>query len=359
MNDRTPRVRTRATALLLVALTALPAASLAPPALAAGERPAVGGASATPGERVASRRVEDATRRKVVLDWDGRNGGRRVRSTPVPGVGVLKLVCKPRNTIVRLTPYDRSAETQMWLAKHEDKAGPAVAVKNVRVYRWASADDDGRGGTGRSAHEGLNQHTPVENWSSGYMHGVVSQRPGRHQQAASAARVPSTSLEITWWWNGFHHPRQYKSCRIAATLQTVTGTSIGVDWHGDADGLAAPATQVTALDGLGDLELSCTPDGGDGGRQEVLLRTDDPSAVLYYERIEGEGAVDDHVETDTLDHDPVLGAVPPVSLPENGMLRLWWTAHGHTRRFVLSSYYVVNDAEHPHLNLCEVAAAEF
>ena len=333
--------------------------SLLPPTTATGaERPGAGGASATPAERVATRRVEDATRRKIVLDWNGP-GGRQVRSTPVPGIGTLKLVCKPRNTMVKLTPYDRSAETQMWLAKHEDKAGPAVAVKNVRVYRWADADDDGRGGTGRSAHEGLNQATPVENYSSGFMHGVVSQRPGRHQPAAGAARTPSTSLEINWYWNGFHHPRQYRSCRIAATLQTVTDTSIGVDWHGDADGLAGSSRQVTPLDGLGDLELTCSPDDGDGGRQEVLLRTEDREATLYYERIEGEGAVDDHVETDTLEHDPVLGAVPPVSLPENGMLRLWWTAHGRTRRFVLSSYYVVNDAERPHLNLCEVAAAEF
>ncbi len=356
MRHGTPSARSSAaTALIVMLLVAL----LAPPTSAAGDRQGAGGGTATPAERLAPRRVEDATRRKVVLDWDGRTGGRRVRSTPVPGVGVLELVCKPRNTIVRLTPYDRSAETQMWLAKHEDKAGPAVAVKNVRIYRWASADDDGRGGTGRSAHEGLNQLTPVENWSSGFMHGVVSQRPGRHRPAASAARVPSTSLEITWWWNGFHHPRQYRSCRIAATLQTVTGTSIGVDWHGDADGLGAQSPQVTALDGLGDLELSCTPDTGDGGRQEVLLRTDDPAAVLYYERIEGEGPVEDHVEADTLEHDPVLGAVPPVSLPENGMLRLWWSAHGHTRRFILSSYYVVNDAVRPHLNLCETAAAEF
>ncbi len=116
---------------------------------------------------------------------------------------------------------------------------------------------------------------------------------------------------------------------------------------------------MTPLDGLGDVVLTCSPDLGDGGRQEIMLRTDDPGSSLYYERIEGEGAVEDHVESDHLDHDPVLGAVPPVALPENGMLRLWWTAHGQTRRFVLSSYYVVNDTERPDLNLCEVAAADF
>ncbi|ANH37168.1 hypothetical protein I601_0718 [Nocardioides dokdonensis FR1436] len=358
MTGPTTRPTTRATtgraAGLVVTLLALVLTALGP--LQPGLSPA--GAEERVGPPVAPRRVEGALTRKVVVDWHGTDG-RKARSAPVPGIGTLTLVCRPRNTMVRLTPYDRSAETQLWVAKHEDKAGPAVAVKNVRVYRWAGADDDGRGGTGRSAHEGLNQATPVENYAQGFMHGVISQRPGRHRPAATAPRLPSTSLELSWYWNGFDHPRAYRSCRIAVTLETVVDRSVGVDWHGDVDGTSAPTTQVLPLAGLGEVVLTCSPDLGDGGRQEIMLRTDDPDSSLYVERIEGEGAVEDHVETDHLDHDPVLGGVPPVALPENGMLRLWWTAHGRTRRFVLSSYYVVNDAEHPGLNLCEVAAADF
>jgi hypothetical protein len=38
------------------------------------------------------------------------------------------------------------------------------------------------------------------------------------------------------------------------------------------------------------------------------------------------------------------------------MMRLWVSVNGVKRAFVLSSYYIVNNAAKPWLNVCEVAA---
>ena len=62
----------------------------------------------------------------------------------VPGIGQVELICRPNNTMVRIRANDRRAETQMWMAKFETKNDrDAVAVKNVRVYTYATAADDG------------------------------------------------------------------------------------------------------------------------------------------------------------------------------------------------------------------------
>lgn len=362
------RLRTATATLVVAALALLPGAA---PAAAAGVggsdvrlvpagdgRPTTGAEPTMPGalSTPAQRRSEDVRTKRVLLEWSGSRG-KREKTVVVPEIGQLRLVCRPNNTMVKIVPFDRDAETQMWLAKHEVKGGDwAVAVKNVRVYRYATAADDGTGGTGRAAHEGLNQDTPVEDFSKGYMNGVISQRPGRHAPAAGVPTPPSTALTLNWWWERFRTAPRDGYCKVDVTLRTQLSQSIGVSWHGDADG-ARQATATTPFPGLGDLEITCTPDpDGRGGTQWLVLRTDDPDAYVELHRIEAEGREQDHVREEEDGYAATLGTTFPTLLPENGMLRLWLHAHGQVRALTLSSYHVTNDPD-PRLNLCEVAAA--
>ena len=73
--------------------------------------------------------------------------------------------------------------------------------------------------------------------------------------------------------------------------------------------------------------------------------------------ITAEGLLDDHVEEDFMQAGG--GYVGPLDMPENGMMELNLTAHGRTVDMFVSSYFITNDDESPHLNLCEVAAAPF
>lgn len=343
-----------ATAVLAVAL--LLADSLAATTTAAPAAPGIG----------AHRAVDDVVTKTLTLSWQGSTPQHRLQqtaSTRVPGIGQLKLVCKPHNTMVRIVPDDRNRETTMWLAKYEKKGGrDVVAVKNVRVYRFDTALDDGTGGTGRAAHEGLNQETPIETFSSGYAEGVISTRTGRHLPGGAMAAVPATALKLSWWWENFREPQQYRTCRMDATLSTDLSQAALLTWHGDQDagapqdGGGSDRTVVTAdLAPLGTLELRCEP--GRRGARWVSLLTDDPAATVLARTISGEGEVRDHVEEDSLDAGG--GRVGPLDLPENGMMELNWTAHGRTANLFLSSYWIANDETSPALNLCEVAAAPF
>ena len=154
--------------------------------------------------------------RRIVVSWKGEQKRRIYQKTAnVPGIGAVDLVCRPNSTQVRIRPNSRSAETQLWMAKFETKGGrDVVAVKNVRVYTYATAADDGRGGTGAQAHEGLNQRTPIEDFQKGNAYGVISQRPGRNQPGQGALTTPATSFKLTWWWERFDYPgHQY--CKMA------------------------------------------------------------------------------------------------------------------------------------------------
>lgn len=349
------RTRTRTTAGALATTLALVAALLG--STVAG--PTAGTVAAAAEAR---RATDDVVTKSLTLSWQGTTPRERLdltASTRVPGIGQLKLVCKPNNTMVKIVPDDRNRETTMWLAKYEKKGGrDVVAVKNVRVYRFDTALDDGTGGTGRAAHEGLNQETPIETFSSGYAEGVISTRPGRHLSGATLPAVPATAIKLSWWWENFREPLEYRTCRMDATLSTDLTQSALLTWHGDQDARPAGAdhTVVTAdLAPLGTLELRCEP--GPRGARWVSLLTDDPAATLFARTISGEGEVRDHVEEDSLDAGG--GRVGPLDLPENGMLELSWTAHGRTTNLFLSSYWIANDETSPALNLCEVAAAPF
>lgn len=365
MNSRS-RTRlglTTAAACLAVLLSAVGAT--AQPAVAGepGNDPSrIGTRSEGPAPRLAAKAVSTPDRvvRRVTVKWKGGWKNPRYQKTVVvPGIGSLALVCKPSATMIRLYAADRSAETQMWLAKYEVKNGrDVVAVKTARIYRYAHALDDGTGGTGSLAHEGLNQRSPIENYSSGYVDGIISQRPGRHQPAAGVAPKPVTSFRLNWYWNGFHHPRGYRSCQFDAVFKTTFPTRLGVNWHGEADAVGN-VRQVTSLPALGELRLRCdTDDDGGGGIQSISLAPPTGNARVYAETITGEGEREEHVDPLSLGYDPETGLVGPIPLPRNGMMRVYYTVGSVTRPFIVSSYHVTNN-RNAALNLCELAAAPY
>lgn len=307
-------------------------------------------------ERISA--AADAEVKDIAVRWSGEQGRDYTESARVKGIGNVKLVCRPNNTIIKITPDTRDAETQTWLAKYEDKNGsPSVAVKNVRIYRYANANDDGTGGTGRSAHEGLNQQGDVENWARGYAYGLISQRPGRDQPAGSAALTRTTSFYLTWYWDGMNQPRAYQSCDLQLRLVSSPTERIGLNWHGNADAVGN-TVRTAAITGYGQLRLTCEP--GRDNAQSIVLDPDADGGSVYAETITGEGRVEDHIESESYDFDAETGLIGPIELPRNGMVRLRYTVPDgvggwHERWFYLSAYMVLNNSDHPELNVCEIA----
>ncbi|TIC79938.1 hypothetical protein [Nocardioides sp. GY 10127] len=343
---------------------------------------AVGGtasADAGAGSSTASARLTGTRKVVSVLRWRGNHGARQ-KSVTIPGVGVLTAVCRPDETLLNLTPYERAKETQMWLAKYtkNPRTGKvvSVAVKNVRVYKYATADDDGTGGTGKASHEGLNLETPVEARGAGYAHGVISQRRGRNAAVGGSFTTPVSSVETSWYWEGFHRKDVSKRfCRIRTVVRTTAESTasatsdsdsrpFGLSWHGESD--SALRKRTFTLGKAGTVSFTCreADDVDDAVETVTFTPTTAPASGsedtvnVWFETIEAEGAEDDHVVTDQYDYDPDTESVPPIQLPENGMLRLYYTDGARTRHLIVSSYWVVNDDD-PDLNLCEVAAARF
>ena len=306
------------------------------------------------GGAVAKRSVQQ--QKRIVVTWQGyQKRPTYVKTADVPGIGQVDLVCRPNSTMIRMHANDRRAETQLWMAKFETKDGTdRVAVKNVRIFTYATAADDGQGGTGPQAHEGLNQRSPIEDFEKGSAYGVISQRPGRNQPGGGPLALPATAFKLTWYWERFAYPRsQY--CKMTLALRTDTDQQFGLSWHGD-DEAATNTTSSTALPGFGEAQLRC--ETGENGDQTVALKTDDPASYMDYELVRGEGVVANHVDHySDLARDPVTGLLGPVNLPTNGMMRIWWSVNGVKKLWVLSSYMVVNNEAKPWLNVCEVAAA--
>lgn len=299
----------------------------------------------------------------VKVKWSGDvRQGRYTRAGVVPGIGNVQIVCRANKTMVKLYANDHTAETQMWMSKYEVKNGrDVVAVKNVRIYKYATADDDGTGGTGPASHEGLNQgDNPlgggVENRAQGYAHGIISQRPGRHQPAGTTDLAPVTSFRLTWFWNGLDYPKEYQSCKVRMRMRTELQERIGLNWHGDNDSVGN-TVKTTTIPGFGDLRLNC--ETGRDGDQSISLLTASSDAKVWVEYVEGEGQVENQVSAFELGHDPVTGSVGPLEIPQNGMMRLYYTVDGVTRAFILSSYVVANNAKKPENNVCEIAVAAF
>jgi alkylated DNA repair dioxygenase AlkB len=367
----------RARVPLLLAAAVVTAALAVPSAAAADSGSGAPGVVAldarrigTPERAPATMRVAAAQRKKsptrrvqhVTVRWKGDSKRKRTyaRTAVVPGIGQLTLMCRPDATYIRLRAEDRSAETQLWTAKYEPKDDhDVVAVKTARIYRYAHANDDGTGGTGPTATEGLNQHGNIENVGQGYLDGVISQRPGRHQPVAGSAPTPVTSLKLNWWWTGFRNPPSWRSCKIDAVLTTTYQPRMGLSWHGTDDSVGR-TTADYRLAGLGTLQLQCEPGvGGDEGRQTVSLipLARNTGSTVWAETITGEGLVEDHVDTTSLSYDSETGRIGSIDLPRNGIVKLYFTVGGKRRAFILSSYVVANDESSPRLNLCETAVA--
>jgi hypothetical protein len=328
---------------------------------AAGAGPTYAGSSAASAQKKSAQKKSAQQKavqqvKRVVVEWQGdQRRSRYLKTANVPGVGRVDLVCRPNATMIRLHATDRRAETQMWLAKFETKQGTdRVAVKNVRIFTYATAADDGKGGTGPQAHEGLNQKSPIEDFEKGSAYGLISQRPGRRQPGGGRLALPATSFKLTWYWERFAYPgSQY--CRMTLALRTDTSGQFGLSWHG-AEEAATRSTGSTPIPGFGEARLRC--ETGRQGEQTVALATDDPDAYMDYEYVRGEGRVEDHVDHySDLARDPVTGLLGPVDLPSNGMMRIWWSVDGVKKAWVLSSYLVANNDAKPWLNVCEVAAA--
>lgn len=300
----------------------------------------------------------------VTVQWKGTSKKKKVytKTAVVPGIGHLALTCRPNATFIRLVAEDRTAETQMWMAKYETKNDHAVvATKTARIYRYADAADDGTGGTGASASEGLNQYGTIENFSSGYINGVISQRVGRHRPVAGTAPTPVTSFKLNWWWTGFRNPPSWRSCKIDITLTTKFSPRMGISWHGDED---AATTQYADywLPSVGTLQLRCEPDaGGVEGRRSIafvpIVKSNRTSA--WVETVTGEGRVEDHAEGVSYSYDSETGRLGSFDLPRNGMMRIYLTVGQQKRALIVSSYLVTNNRTRPELNVCETAVAAF
>lgn len=316
---------------------------------------AMAGVGAAPAYAGAARRADDPIQtQRIVVKWDGmQKKPKYEKRATVPGIGNVALVCRPNSTMIEIRPYTTAPETQMWLAKYEDTDGDdqadSVAVKNVRVYRYATAADDGNGGTGPTAHEGLNRRGRIENRNAGgYAYGIISQRPGRNRPAGAASLPPTTTFSLTWFWNGFDYDQPWRSCTMVLTMTTFDSSDFGVNWHGDDDATGHGSSSAI-VDGT-TFTATCEPKPKGGDRS---LRIEPSDSSVYVEEISGEGAIGDHVESYTQPADDAEHAIDGMTIPRNGMLRLryadrWW---------LLSSYLVVNNDAKPWLNVCEVAAA--
>lgn len=378
------RVRIRRAVPLLVAVATLVAGGVVPAAAAGGSGAPGPGAersrvvtldasrTGTATRAPATMRVAPSTKKRqarrggnrvqrVTVAWKG-SAKRRVhtRSAVIPGIGRLALTCRPNATYIRLSAEDRSAETQLWMAKYETKRNRAVvATKTARIYRYADAADDGTGGTGATASEGLNQRSRIENFSSGYLDAIISQRPGRHRPVTGSRAVPVTSVKLNWWWTGFRKPMSWRACKIDAVVTTRLTPRMGVNWHGVADAATNQYAEYR-VPGAGTLMLRCEPDvGTEEGRRTIALApvVRNRHSRVWVETVTGEGRVEDHVDGQSYGYDPETRRLGSFDLPRNGMMRLFFQVGGKKRTLIVSSYLVTNNRARPELNVCETAVA--
>lgn len=339
-------------------------------------------------------------RQRATIAWYGKDYQRHDRaSVEIPGIGTARVVCRRDRTMLTIQPRDRTRETQMWSAVYHTKTDaygnsyPSVAVKNARVYRYANADDDGKGGTARTANEGFNQlNHRIEDSSRGSMQGIISQRPGRNQNAAGSTVPPATAFTVKWDWSGYRGSAKTSRCNVTAVFETRVGTAgrdarravkqassstvrlggkkvrvgvtaksyrgrsgtLALNWHGDADASRQTSASRT-IPGLGSLQLTC-PTGTDSQAQ-LIVRPARTASRLQTETITGEGDVDDHIEPEYHGYDASTGLLTPVDLPLNGIVRGSLAVGSRRVDIIVSSYRVTNNEAQPGLNTCEIAVA--
>lgn len=347
----------------ILALTTL--GIFAPSAFAVPEEPAAaqprfGGTGEGPAALMTStgasaKRAAGRSVRRVKVEWRGSSKKRGyTRSIGIPGIGALKTTCQARSVQIQLRSNNRDAETQLWMSKYEIKNGRrVVAVKTGRIYTFATASDDGTGGTGGKTNEGFNQQSPPENYSSGYIDGIISRRPGRNEPANAATPGPVTTFRLNWYWNDFRYPLRFRYCKVDAVLKTSSTKIMGLNWHGDAD--AGLTSQTTKLSGIGRLRLTCEPGSG---QRSVTFYPRSKKSTAYIETIRGEGPVENRVKSVSRSYNETTRRFGPYPLPSNAMMRLFLSVGRTTRPFIISSNYVTNNPNTA-LNFCEVAAGAY
>ena len=315
-----------------------------------GAEPTMRAGSATPGPRT----------KRLTLEWKGKTRKKRyTRRTKIPGIGRLELRCQPKKVHISLRAGKRDNETQLWMAKYEDKSyGRAVAVKTVRIYKYAHARDNGKGGTGNPQREGLNQGNGVngvENYGKGYGHGIISQRGSRNTPVGDDALEPVTTFDVNWYWNDFDYPVRFRYCKIDMKLVTTFSPRLGLNWHGDSDA-AGNAFQRTRVPSIGHVQLRCNP--GRRGNKLVSFVPKKKRTRIYVETVQAEGRVEDQVRTRNLKRDRETGKIGPIKIPNNGIMRFYVDKGKKTVPFILSSYQKTNDPRGQR-NTCEIAMGQF
>lgn len=315
-------------------------------------------------------------RQQATVAWqDGRSAGRDRESFSLPGIGTGEIVCRRDAAFIRMRPADTGPETTMWSVLRQRKKGAEVAaVHNARVYTFSTPTSQVARGTGRAAHEGLNEQRPLEDRAEGSAFGLISQRSARNAPAGSLPRPSPTSFTLRWAWSGFAGSARDARCRVRATFTTrlpggsrvltrrrggllrlpgPAASALAVDWRGDADAPANLRSGGAAVPYLGTLRATCPP-GRDGAPALVLeadRRDDGPLATVV--AYEGEGA--DAATTSRYATDPGTGVLGPMPLPVNGLLRATIRDGRRAATVVASSLRKTNDPDGAD-NFCEVAA---
>lgn len=313
---------------------------------------------------------------RLLVSWrlDGWSGHDRA-SFQIPGIGEGDVICNPKTTWIQMVPSDRTAENDMWSVKWETKNGvQQTAVKNARVYEFSTPSSTVPHGTGASAYEGFNQHTPIESSDSGSMVGLISKRGALN--APGGTGVAPTSVQLSWSWSGFGSAGA--QCQVAATFVTaIQGpsrevsegeksslpaslgpvSSFNINWHGEAEEpAAAQRTHSLTVPRIGVLSGTCE-DGIDGEAYLTLTPQDGGDPYAEVTTFQGEG-----IENSTLDDyytDPLSGLVGPIALPVNGfltatLLPAWNAPSSQQTDLLVSSIRTTNDPDTAN-DYCEVS----
>ena len=207
-----------------------------------------------------------------------------------------------------------------WRSSRPRTTATSSRSRTSASTRYANAADDGAGGTGPHAHEGLNQRSAASRTSqAARAYGVISQRPGRNQDGGGALAMPVTSFKLNWWWERFAYPgSQY--CKMTLTLRTDTDRAVRAELARRDRRCRDGARSTTTIPGVGDAVVTLRARSTAIARraQTVAFRPAGgrPGGVVHgrTSTSRARGRVDDHVDAGTPDLglDPTTGLLGPV-----------------------------------------------
>ncbi len=302
---------------------------------------------------------------KLVVSWsNNKSRGHDRADFQIPGIGYGDVVCSPDTTWIQMVPSDRDAENDMWSVVTQTKNGvQQTAVKDARVYEFSTPTSTTPHGTGASAYEGFNQHTPVEAANSGSMIGLISKRAALNTYGGVG--VAPTSIDLQWAWSGFG--TKDATCRVTASFVTeISGpsrrilegaarqkpsvlgavSSFNLNWHGESEEtVAAGRPNSLTIPNIGVLHGVCE-DGTDAEAYLALTPYGTATPYASVTTYQGEGIYNSTV--DDYYTDPVSGAVGPIALPVNGFVTAtvlpgWYAPATQETELLISSYRITNN----------------